>query len=746
MMIILKLALFGAQLFAIYGVSKVLMPRLPTDNTPFNYLGRFLAGAAIIVCAMNLLLQVVSGQIAAWLVFVLSLAVTLSSFLLQKNRRSTLHVQGVMVLLLGFVAVLLVRSAGFFNAGVLAPMEGTGSHDDFWYMFVADWLMSHPITASMSQDVSYPVSYAANVNIGLLPRVGSETLIVFVSTVTGLGIPAAYAVTSLLGSILLFSATALGLLPGRLSQSQLIIALSVIAVAPVQMFIFNNMNLATGFGLAFLGGYFYTMFAALETNSKRGVIAPSIYLAALLATYPELLAVAVPATVFVFIQHSIQKKRIAWGVAGFQISIGLASILIAPFAVFYAYKALLASGGAAAGGGASVAYPFFHQLTFTNFAFAITTYDPLLFDSKRALLASVTILIVLLAASLRSWRVNWGLFAGTMFVFGHFYFKDYGYGSMKAVEFVSLPLTAVFATGVAKCVINEGVTSLYLNALRKLHATLKPIKNVTLLKGMGPLRYAVFLMLGSVAIYVWSYAAYMEVKRSLIFSAQKRLSSELIKLGEAVGKLSHEDVILVSSNLGDHAFAQSRWIAYQLRSVKTIFTPPLQQGGYIYDLDKSYYKEKNHVTHLLKKKPDGSYALIDTRKEPGFALEEGFYGVEPWGVWMSDQGRLMVVGQCAALLRFDIVNRLGSTDKRVDLSLTGGPIAKKVVVDSAATVSVEYPLNRSLSFQEIILKSGVSTVSPRDLGLSVDSRQLSYGLSGIEIRVDEDCLRKRLVK
>jgi len=426
--------------------TRLLFPRIYTDSGFMAVPARLLLGSVLIVCLMRLLLSFISGKTAAWVTF--SVLLTAAALWWRRSPSTVLRWRVQAVVLIS-VLLLVWRLWPALAMRHLTPFEGTENHDDLWYVYGADWLFDHSLNAPVPSDPDFPFLASAGANVAHLPRIGAESLIVYLASIGQVSVAQAYSVAFAVGSVFLFYASALGLLAHRQwGPHDLPLALVIIAVSPVALFIFGNSNFSTCFGLVFLAGSYWFLRQALgDWDDKMAAGVSGIFLGALIASYPELLSVAAPAALVLTVQSSLSWRRRIGRLA----TVGLVAVLVAPMAIVSVLSIYLSASSAAQVGSDPM---FLRSISWSNIVLILTAFDTDLiarsFGPVGVAMASLVILLSLVSAPRVIWTGSAGLLLGGLAIFVAMYLKAYGYGGMKAVEFLSLPMATMLGAAIGR--------------------------------------------------------------------------------------------------------------------------------------------------------------------------------------------------------------------------------------------------------------------------------------------------------
>lgn len=707
--------------------TRVLVPHLYTDGSFLAAPVRLMLGLAILVCAMNVLLRYFPGTSAAWISVAVLLAIGLgrwaSSGVTSGNRKA---VACAVIFALGLLGWRLLEQ---LKAGALIPIEGAG-HDELWYIFSAEWLRTHSLADPFLQVSGYPLTSVPAANLGSLPRIGSESLLVLFSGISGTPIDQVYPALAALGAVLFGFAASQGFLQEADGDWKFLpLALLAVAASPVALFIYGNENFATMWGLVFLAGYYWNVQRLLSgLPSRSGIAVAGIFLGALLATYPELLAIAGPASMVLFIQAIIRDRKSWPASVGTLASCGVVAAVAAPFAVFTAFKVL--ATGAAAAQGQNIFYPdLFTTLSPANLVVTLLAFDTGTVSRHLGMVgpavASIVLVLALLFAPRRVWSATAGMALGSLFVLCIFWRSNYGYGGMKAIEFMALPAATLIGAAAGRVAL--------VARSRGSHA------------GRGVTRPGAVLTFGhaSCALLALVLLGVISVERTQAFSqhgAAARLSTELRGVAGARAVLPANAVLQVGPELYPHPFVFSRWVAYLLPDVQLVYPTELQGGGYIYGLEQEYEQRKTTVTHVLRARsatsgPSASaiwrnagFEIVPADEAP-FMLGRGFHSDEGWGRWMSERAEVELRDSCARELRIHVSHRYEGVKGEDALILSAGSaVARYRLQGGAGEISFQVPEG----VLRVELRSAAGGMAPSSLG-GGDGRVLSYAIKNVSL-------------
>jgi len=687
-------------------------------------------GCAVLVCSMNVLLHFLPGVSATWVILGTLAAVALWGW--SRGGLAGTDRKANACALLFTLCLLCWRLWSQAKLGALVPVEGTGNADELWYIFIADWLRAHSLVEPIPSDPAYPLSAAAGVNLGLLPRIGAESLVVLFSGASGMSVEQVYPALFASAAVLFGFAASQGFLEeAERNWKFLALALFAIMISPVALFIYGNENFATMWGLVFLAGYYWNIQEALSgAQGKSSIVAAGVFLGALLATYPELLAVAGPASVLLYLQSVVRRRR-SW-LAGFGVLAlsGLTAVAVAPYGAFGAFKVL--ATGASSAQGPNVIFPdLFVNLTPSNLVLTLLTFDTKVveqhFGTLGVPLVSAILVLALLFAPKRVWLATGALALACLPVFAMFWRSNYGYGGMKAIEFLALPAATLLGAGAGRLALAGDPPA-------EAAATHKRLPGLRAWRVFG---HGACVVLALVLVGSISFERARDFQR---YGASAHLGAELRDIASARAALPADAVLMVRGELGKHPFLFSRWIAYVLHDIPLVFAPELHRGGYIYGLEAGYEKRRETVTHVLRARSgEGALSNVAIWRNAGFEIiptdrlsfeiGPGFHGHEGWGRWMGKTARIELHGNCGRELKIRVARRFEPLKGEDAMIVSaGGATARYPLKDGQGDISFAIPAGAST----VELSSAAGGVSPASLGGS-DDRVLSYGIERIGI-------------
>ncbi len=587
--------------------TRLLCPKLYTDSCVIEIPARIIFGMAILVCGMNVLLHFIPGLSASWALLVGILIATLIVFRI--HFVDLVNKKGFIWVIIAISLVIFgLRLLPLLKLGVLVPFEGTGNHDDIFYLFTADWLLEHSLLQQYPADPSFPFYSSVLTNITILPRIGAESLLIFISAICGMTVLQVYPVLFALASVLFVFSVALAFVDDpKADLLSFVTVLVVSSLSPVALFIFENNNFATLFGLIFLSGfYWYLQHVLFHSDSKGDVIASGIFLGALVATYPELLSVAIPAMFFMLLL-ALKRDSTRWIYYLKKIIQGvMVSLVVAPYAVVEAIK-VLATITSAVQVESSICGSLCTSLSSMSFVLTIFTFITWhktgFFANAGIGLASAVFLATMLLAPRKLLWNSAGLLMGCMIILAMCLVKNYEYGLMKAIEFFTLPLSALLSGSVvslARTWRGRGALtqeySLNTSITDKSEMGMN-YKKISSKNKLGMLIKQTLILL--VVTFLCVDFCILSTKYYRV-AINKHITQDLLGLQRLSQLLKPNDVLFVDQDLGLYPFLASRWIAYLLRDIPLVFAPELHGGGYIYGLETNFAKRFAEKKYVLR--------------------------------------------------------------------------------------------------------------------------------------------------
>jgi hypothetical protein len=293
---------------------------------------------------------------------------------------------------------------------------------------------------------------------------------------------------------------------------------------------------------------------------------------------------------------------------------------------------------------------------------------------------------------------------------------------MKAVEILFPPLAVMSAS------------VLFLAAER--------IRSLFSQSGFRSLNFSSIILVG-VTLITFCVFILVTYNRTVSFyhvAIEKHLLEDVISLDKAKDVIPSDGILYVDSNLGSHPFLTSRWIAYTLRNTPLVFSMSLSEGGYLYSLSENFNQRLAKVTHILRGRTLGSpvtegaiysnktFEIVPIGVIP-YSFGSGFYADEGWGRWMGGVGTVQIVSSCNRDVTIHFARRFqGLVGENAILIKTTTSELKFNLEKTGNTI--KFPIGNKDS--QIQITSISEAKSPQDIGLSADTRKLSYGISGVD--------------
>lgn len=715
LMEIIGVTLFLIVVFILYQ-SSFIFGNFSINNGLVDTPVRVTVMLALSICMMHVLVQFFNGSVASYIVGGVLLVLSIISYFSDSCKKPVLSFVVALALL-----VILPRVYGLYIIKDLVPLEGTGNHDDLWYIFRALKLQDYSVNARVSSSIFDYLADATAVTFDSLPRIGSELLLVFFSTLTRFDVYQSYPLVFALAALLLVSAACVFLKTKGKCCYSLLLAGGIVSISPSMLYIWANGNYATLWGMVFfgLGYYFYTK-SIMAGKFGVDCFITGLLFATLLSTYPELLSIAIPSIIiFLGIHLSIHKNFIY--IIKFNLLIALLVVCLAPFGTYDAINTFITTSGAVNEGNNQ--YPgLFGSLNIYNGMYFIVTlyissYD-YLYQKIFLVLFSIATLYGIFRVDSSHKKTIFPVLLSSLLIYGAMYLKNYPYGAVKAVEFISFPLMVLLSCFVY-CSLGLGYKDKSNSGDKYRWVDLSAV--IILVFGMG-------------------YGFSKTLSESVRISSVKHLSRDIVSLSASLSN-SKDDILLVDDNLGDFGFMKSRWISYFLNGQPVIFAPSLQTGGYIYNLKDVYdkYKSKAKLKLVLSESlgshdeiifKNNTYAIkrISPDYYENFKLN-GFFNQEGWGAWISKNASIKFFTSCSRTVSFDVVRRFEGMGQNHIIHIRVGSHEKNYNYHDGQVLNITVPI--SSEYPEVFITADGEIKSPKDLNMSSDDRYLSYGIRSI---------------
>ena len=696
---------------------------------------RLLLGTAVTVLAMRFAAQYMSGATAARLAFVAITALSLIAWVIRRRRfqwRARRLRAGGFLIAAGMLGFVRLWPLADFHA--IVPFEGTGNHDEFYYIFLAQRLYEtswSTIVSGALDGVSLITSAA------MLPRFGAELIMVFFATIGGISIPASHPLASAAGSVLwvagalLVFATCLG--PRSRTR---VAAMVVIVLSPAAAYIVANNNLATLFGTAFVAGFGWALATCLqpEATAASGWRAGAL-LAATLTCYVEL----IPVVMFV----SFAVLLAAWASAGQFARLPLRNLALVPLSCLILHPHVFAD--------ASATWERHRQTAADSISWtSLFDYHDVSWGMLTTLTASPTTVSLLPAWVIAGFCVALAgaavpvmnrrlanvwlpLTGGGLITLGLALRYDMHYTEYKAVQLLGIPACVLVAL-IATEIVARARARFGSPAHARTHALIAVDR-------LAP----VWLFCGAAIVALWfkafahDYALYGELAKV------KHQSTDVRTLVDAGRALPAGAVLYVSADLGENPFFKSRWIAYMLRDRPLVFHPRYHGGGYLHDLDVAYNRDLWKITHIVAGIDRGPrlpatrapifanhmFQVVDLGRENFVEMYGGFHDDEEWFRWMADKAVIRVFGVAGNFLHVQFLGRFEPAAGEESILVTVGQWSKRYPIPRG-TGTIDIPLPPG-AIRDVLLEPDLVAISPKELGQSLDNRQLTFRVGAVSI-------------
>ncbi|MBA7944159.1 hypothetical protein [Citrobacter sp. RHBSTW-00271] len=582
---------------------------------------------AFSICVMHVSVQFINGTIASYIAGFALLILAIWSYFTKYKKRTMF----VFTIVLAFL-IVLPRIYGLFIVKDFVPLEGTGNHDELWYIFRALRLQDFTISSRASSSTFDYIASSTSVTFDLLPRIGSELLLVFFSRLTRFEVYQIYPLVFALGALLLAGTVCAFISVQKNSRYSLLFAGLIVSLSPAMLYIWANGNYATLWGLNFfgLGYYFYTKSLSSAKYDVNCLIT-AILFAALLSTYPELLSIAIP-SILIFIFFHLYLHKSFMHVMKLNLLIVFLIVCFAPFGTYDVINTFITTSNAVSEGG-SLYTGLFELLNVYNGLYFITTLYIAgcehLYQKLFLMFYSFSVVYALFKIDINSKKIIFPVSCSSFLILGIMYAKGYPYGVIKAVEFISFPISVILF-----CFVYRSVYAFK----RNLSSCIDVVVVLILMCGVG-------------------YSFSKTINEYIHVSSVKHLSQDIVSLNGALANFK-DNVLLVEDNLGDYSFMNSRWIGYFLNGQKIIFSPSLQNGGYLYNLQNNYekYKDKVSLKLLLVKNISSNDFIL--YKNDTYAIKRVSRDYhETWRGRIGENARIKFTATCPRIVNLNAARR-----------------------------------------------------------------------------------------
>ena len=597
-------------------------------------------GAALLIIVNSILLRYIDGNLAFTIILTI-LGLSTCYLFYKYNLSPILHVSNILnrksiIFFSLLFFVFLILAIPIYYIGDLIPTYGNLNNDDIWYIYVAKLLLKHASNYQNIYTPDYPFLYSAITNVHILPRIGSESLIVFFSAGLDIDPYRIYPVIIIMGVILIGLAGAYTLdTLFSFTFNQSIFSFLLISIFPLPLLMYGNNNLATIYGEVFFLMAYSSLLKAIDPKRKlnEDLLQVGIYTSAMFSVYPEYIILYLPTFSLTVMQSYLLKIDFRKEISNRSFKLFIVIIISLIVYSREILQTVIATSGAVSNGQPTFFNWLIDYATYQNsFLIAFTAYPVIGFSDLPSYFAFLSsILIACWIISIPRPVVNkiFPIIITAFLIIITFYFKKFGYGFLKAIMMCGTALSLSLIASLFYIWSNKYTTS--------------------------SRRVTAFLLSG-LSILVLLSVSVARMNNIIAVSKQRHLVKETTSLSEIQNIIPSDSVILFNwPGSFELAFFISRWVAYFLPNMKIIFEPKLHPGGYLVDLDKAYLSNINLVTHILTLRgtiagapiiyQNNLYSLYDF-KRGNILYKEGFFEQEPWGRWMSMAGNIEIKGNC----------------------------------------------------------------------------------------------------
>lgn len=625
---------------------------------------------------------------------------------------------GACVLVLCVLAQVVVLNLPILLHHFIA-FEGTGNNDSVLYITNARWMQQHrffdPPDYSPSKPLYLLVRGFFGAGLGYR-RVGAEAFLAYVSGLIGRDPVYAYNAVLSAGGVWA-SLAALLIIPARTFRQlrngfQWGWILPVFFCTPALVYVVVNTNYACAFGIVFFAGYVLT--SARNSNfGWRRVVASVLLLAAMAATYPELIPVAwlTLGLALLAAWRLGRSLRLAF-IAGVQIA--TESLIAAAVFSWLTISAFftIANAHVVSNQMASQWPDIYAGLPPFRYAIAFLTINRSFAEWLPLSLCALTLLAVLwLALSALARRgVRQSLLIGIAAAFAvmtaYIYFHSFFYGEIKIVEYF-----AVYMAGVA---VLGGF----------------PLRGVNWKWRVGShLAFGVVFLMSLGAGFFW-------VRDGIKLGGIKHVSPAMVALAEKVESLPSGDVISFGPTPAPFYYAM--WFPYLLPQRTFLFGDGDLDAGYFHDYLAEHPSAITsgadyEIESAQSPAPDDGRRIVGTfgefrLVEPGpLTIIRGAYAQENGFRWLGQSVTFRVKPGSGNFLDLALASRYRPQHEfEQAIVLQNGERCAIALNTQRATLSI--PVRGA----KVTLEFSDPAVSPSQFG-SEDRRKLTFRLLSAEV-------------
>jgi hypothetical protein len=611
--------------------------------------------------------------------------------------------------------------------------EGTGNHDSFHYVVNARYMQEHSFYPPVEYSPQHPIYQYARTVFGqasVLGRVGAEGYLAWLATLLRRNPVLLYNALSTAGVLAAALASLLFLsrFTQRAMRSSIRAGWVVPAafLAPAMYFASFNSNYSNIYGMAFLVAY---LAASGSGGGWRRAVASTLLWTALLATYSELAPIALACLgLGLLMRWRLRKSEFA---GAFRDGLAvlrdiLCSFVLFPWIATTAWHVIRNSFQASQSQGATM-LDIYAGLSPAPYVLAFLTTCRSLGDLVPAPLA-VLILCMLAYLILRGIRQNGKrqyLVASIGVVFllltASVFVHSFNYGKVKVLEyFCPFIVPTLLAGSVTKT--REGDRKR--RSLRYWHAS---------------------SVLGNVVVALLAIG--LLANDSLDWGKIKRITPDFLALADKIDELPQGSLVAVGQFTWPYYY--SMWLPY-LSKATFLFSEQFGGGGYLSGYVKEHpYAPITAATYLAQERGSwidspypkkvvgtfGNYELLDL-SHADTLTDEGLYQVEGTQVWMGPDLQLTIQHRNATARYLNIFfagrfSPAGPTES-VQLNIDGHTCIQQF---STQGQGLSLALDQD-PVQRIEIRPLRPAISPQQIGMNADTRELTYLINKLEISAD----------
>ncbi len=605
--------------------------------------------------------------------------------------------------------------------------EASPNHDAIYYITNARWMLAHNFGKAVTFSANDPLFSISNLFFGDAPplgRVGAESLLAFVSALTGqdplVHFQAMQTVAMIAGALAsaLLLPRPVAALVARPTLARLLIVPAIV-FAPTFIQIAINSSFANGYGVVIMTAF--VLVSLRSPTNGLDVLQPLLF-AGVLATYPELSPIGLVIIGCVLLFELILRSQSPRAVfaRGVRVLVATAIAAIAlPWISTFAMLVLKYVYFASSTQGNSWPDPYAGLSSLQLPLAAFTTSRSLAGIVPGMLtIAGAATLCLTFARSVQPSRDS-ALLCGVMLALivflGYIFHIQFNYGKLKILEYFSLFLapSLIVACGLA-------TTRADRNKLDRL--------------------VSYVALLGVTSMNVG--ASYLLLKEGIHTADKKYIARDFIGAINAADSWPDHSALAV--RFTNEPFFYSMWASYFSKE-PVVFSKNFGSGGYMqsfiekhpagsYDsapvaiVDEGAFSSSIFGSKVLGHY--GRFLLLDQRNSSRLS-PTGLYANEGGWSWMGKRLVLNISGDNARFVNLALSNRFAPRNTTEKIL---------IVIDSKdCEFSVSTESNK-LSFaipkgphHQITITPMDRVVSPSALGQSNDDRTLTYQVSGLEL-------------